>query len=313
MPAGDYRPDRSPLVAPDQIDWHIADLTATIGASVRFKDLDARHNLWLPIDCDGDPDATIGKLVEQNSTGPLRIGYGGWRDLMLGCQFTNGRGELISVGGRTVKNVAGYDLTKFLIGQFGVFGRIVTITTRLHRRPDDACRADFPPDATILDRLLASPCRPQWTMRTPSALSCGYLGDARTIDFYMQQLPAWNPAQIERTGFAADEQWRASYWRTHASEGAVTMRAMIPPTKIVEFAGSAKLTQWAADPTFGAVLGTVRESALARSAALAAGGRAWFFDESPQLQFEPSPQEKIILDRLKLAMDPDKTLAPLPW
>ena len=59
----------------------------------------------------------LGRLVEHNSSGPLRLGYGAWRDLLLGCQFHNGRGELITAGGRTVKNVAGYDLTKFMVGQ----------------------------------------------------------------------------------------------------------------------------------------------------------------------------------------------------
>jgi hypothetical protein len=332
MLEGDFRPDRTPLVAPDQIDWHIADLTATIGADVRWSDLGSQPNLWLPIDCDGDPDATIGRLVEHNSTGPLRIGFGGWRDLLLGCQFRDGRGELITAGGRTVKNVAGYDLTKFLIGQAGVFGRIVTITTRLHRKPHDACRAQFPPELEFLSRLLASPCRPQWTMLTPEALYCGYLGDQRTIDFYMQQLPARNPTQIERTGFAADQHWRSQTWRAPLSSSSPspgtpgegwggglkkitpkTMRAQIPSTKIQDFASSADLTTWVADPTFGVVLATVSDPAAAQSAALAAGGRAWFFDESSQLTFSPSPQEKVILDRLKKTLDPQNALAPLPW
>ena len=66
--------------------------------------------------------------LEMNSTGPLRLGFGAWRDLLLGAQFYNGRGELITAGGRTVKNVAGYDLTKFMVGQRGVFGRLLTLT-----------------------------------------------------------------------------------------------------------------------------------------------------------------------------------------
>ena len=82
--------------------------------------------------------AAWARSSEQNSTGPLRLGYGAWRDLLLGVQFTNGRGELITAGGRTVKNVAGYDLTKFMVGSHGVFGRLVTITTRTYRRPDRA-------------------------------------------------------------------------------------------------------------------------------------------------------------------------------
>src|SRR5436190_907282 len=131
-----FRPDRTPLVPPGGADLHARDMTATFSADVIFADAQAKLaelGQWLPID--GDASWTLGRLVESNSTGPLRLGYGAWRDLLLGCQFLNGRGELITAGGRTVKNVAGYDLTKFMIGQGGVFGRIVTITTRTHRLP----------------------------------------------------------------------------------------------------------------------------------------------------------------------------------
>src|SRR5207302_9923631 len=120
----------------------------------------ATADQWLPID--GYPSRTVAELVERNSTGPLRLGYGAWRDLLLGAQFTNGQGELITVGGQVIKNVAGYDLTKFMIGQHGIFGRLVTITTRTYKSPDAALLATFPPDLRKLNVLLVTSCRPQW-------------------------------------------------------------------------------------------------------------------------------------------------------
>src|SRR5436305_5851366 len=111
------RPDRTRIVASGQIEHHVADLTATFSADVTLAAAQAKlgeAGQWLPID--GGADETLGQLVERNSTGPLRLGYGAWRDLLLGAQFTNGRGELISAGGRSVKDVAGYDLTKFIVG-----------------------------------------------------------------------------------------------------------------------------------------------------------------------------------------------------
>ena len=57
---------------------------------------------------------------------------------MLGCQFRIATGERITAGGRTMKNVAGYDLTKFMVGQGGVFGQVETIVTRTYRRPSGA-------------------------------------------------------------------------------------------------------------------------------------------------------------------------------
>src|SRR5438128_2074404 len=135
----DFRPNRQPLVFPGDIDHHVADMTATMAADVTLAAVQAKFESteqWLPID--GDPSLPVGQLVENNSTGPLRLGYGAWRDLLLGAQFANGRGELITAGGRTMKNVAGYDLTKFMVGQGGVFGKIVSITTRTYKRPTGA-------------------------------------------------------------------------------------------------------------------------------------------------------------------------------
>jgi len=113
------------------MDLQARDMTATFSADVTLAEAQRRLaevGQWLAVD--GDASWTLGRLVEMNSTGPLRLGYGAWRYLLLGCQFLNGRGELITAGGRTVKNVAGYDLTKFMVGQGWLFGRIVTITTR---------------------------------------------------------------------------------------------------------------------------------------------------------------------------------------
>src|SRR3954467_1530720 len=90
-----FRPDRAPLVAPGAIEAHDRDMTATFAADVTLAAAQARLaelGQWLPVD--GDPARPLGHLVETNSTGPLRLGYGAWRDLLLGCQYTNGRGEL---------------------------------------------------------------------------------------------------------------------------------------------------------------------------------------------------------------------------
>src|SRR4051812_6146953 len=91
------RPPREPLVPPGGSDLHQRDMTATFSADLSLhqaQDLLLAASQWLPID--GDPDATLGQLIESNSTGPLRLGYGAWRDLLLGVQFRNGRGDLIS-------------------------------------------------------------------------------------------------------------------------------------------------------------------------------------------------------------------------
>jgi FAD/FMN-containing dehydrogenase len=298
-----------PWIGRDAVEWQGPDMTAIIGADVPWEAL--RHEkLWLAVDCQGRPGARIGELIERNSTGPLRLGFGGWRDLLLGCQFHNGRGELITVGGRTVKNVAGYDLTKFLIGQGGVFGKVAAVAMRAYRRPDDALVAEFAADMSLFNRLNVSALRPQWAVLTEHSLTCGYLGDERTVDYYAAELAGWRPRRVERHGFAADQQWRAGHWRISGGGGAA-MRASVPPMRIAEFARLADLNEWVADPAFGIVLG--RGSEQAAEAAVRVGGRAWFLDERGELTTAAiNAGERAILQRLKNAMDPDNQLARLP-
>src|SRR5438128_4583265 len=170
----EFRPTHSPLVAPGGVECFARDMTVTISADVTLSGAQAKLaelNQWLPID--GDLQSAVGELVESNSTGPLRLGYGGWRDLLLGVQFLNGKGELITAGGRTVKNVAGYDLTKFMVGSYGIFGKVVTITTRTYKRPTDAILATFEPDVGKLNLLLTTTCRPQWALVNGYSLLCG--------------------------------------------------------------------------------------------------------------------------------------------
>src|SRR5258705_3446708 len=174
----EFRSNHTPLVAPGGMECFARDMTVTISADVTLSAAQAKLaelNQWLPID--GHVQSAVGELVESNSTGPLRLGYGGWRDLLLGVQFLNGKGELITAGGRTVKNVAGYDLTKFMVGQRGIFGRLVTVTTRTYRKPSGSVLARFEPDVRTILRMIPTPSRPQWAILNAAGLWCGYLGD----------------------------------------------------------------------------------------------------------------------------------------
>ena len=306
----EFRAAILPLVPPGQIDHHVGDMTATIAADVALRGVQAKlaaAEQWVPID--GDADLPIGRLVETNSTGPLRLGYGAWRDLLLGAQFHNGAGELITAGGRTVKNVAGYDLTKFMVGQGGVFGRLVTITTRTYKLPAGAVLATFESNPRLLHRLLPSPARPQWALLTADALLCGYLGDERTLSYFEKSLAEQRPRTIERRTLEQDVEHRRRLWRGE-------FRVAVPPARIADFLAGAAPMNWIADAAFGVVLGTGGDEARIREAAQALSGTATFTRrdgaDGPLVDV-PSPAQRQLLERLKTAFDPDNRLAPLPW
>ncbi len=248
------------------MDLHVRDMTATIAADVILADVQnamAEQQQWLPID--GDPMVPLGELIEQNSTGPLRLGFGAWRDLLLGVQFLNHRDELITAGGVTVKNVAGYDLTKLMVGQHGQLGKIVTFTTRTYRLPTGAVMATFPPDLSLVETLLPTPLKPQWMLLNADSLTCGYLGDDLALNFYRVKLAEAKPLAIKARTQAADIAERSQRFRG-------SIRVSVPPAKVQEFVGDARLTQWIADPVFGIVLCESDDVTNIREAADRLGG-----------------------------------------
>jgi glycolate oxidase FAD binding subunit len=124
-----------------------SDLVATVQAGATLETVRrelADAGMWLALDPPGRQERSIGSIVATGTAGPLRHLYGPVRDHVLGCTVVTGDGRIVKSGGRVVKNVAGYDLTKLQIGGFGGFGIITELHLRLRALP----RAD----ATLLAR-----------------------------------------------------------------------------------------------------------------------------------------------------------------
>lgn len=114
------------------------DLTLTVRAGTTLGEIERitrEHDQWLPLDPFGSSDGTIGATIATASAGPLATAFGLPRDLLLGLEFVNGRGEVVRGGGKVVKNVAGFDLSRLLTGSWGTLGVITEVTLRLYARP----------------------------------------------------------------------------------------------------------------------------------------------------------------------------------
>jgi FAD/FMN-containing dehydrogenase len=114
------------------------DLTLTVRAGTSLSEIERvtrEQNQWLPLDPYGSPDGTIGATLATASAGPLASSFGLPRDLLLGLEFVNGRGDVIRGGGKVVKNVAGFDLARLLTGSWGTLGVITEVTLRLYALP----------------------------------------------------------------------------------------------------------------------------------------------------------------------------------
>ncbi len=91
----------------------------------------AERGLWYPPDPASSPWSTIGGNVATNAGGVCCVKYGVTRDYVLGLQVVTGTGELVRLGRRTAKGVAGYDLTGLMVGSEGTLGVITEVTVRL--------------------------------------------------------------------------------------------------------------------------------------------------------------------------------------
>ncbi len=91
---------------------------------------------FLPLDPPFTDEATLGGIVATNSSGPRRLLYGTARDLIIGTKAVFPNGDLVVSGGKTVKNVSGYDVCKLLIGSYGTLGIICEITFKLLPLPE---------------------------------------------------------------------------------------------------------------------------------------------------------------------------------
>jgi glycolate oxidase FAD binding subunit len=139
-------------------------LTTLAGTTMReIATVTGAHGQWLPLDPFGSTDGTLGATVATASAGPLAHAFGGPRDLVLGVECVTGTGAIIRGGGRVTKNVAGFDLTRLLVGSWGTLGVITEISVRLRARPavDTTIALRMPDDLAALRERL------QWVRAAP--------------------------------------------------------------------------------------------------------------------------------------------------
>lgn len=115
------------------------DLTISVEAGMRWAELTqllARNRQMVPLDPPFAREATVGGVVAANCSGPRRRLYGTARDLVIGMTFATLEGKLVKSGGMVVKNVAGLDMGKLLIGSFGTLAAIVSLNFKLLPVPE---------------------------------------------------------------------------------------------------------------------------------------------------------------------------------
>ena len=147
-----------------------------------------KHRQYLPFDPPWiEAGATLGGTVAAGLSGPGRLRYGGIRDFLIGVRFVDGQGKLISGGGKVVKNAAGFDLAKLMVGSQGRLGVLAELTFKVFPQPRQ--RRTLTVACPHLDealRIISELARGAWDLEAlelepPSTLKLRIAGHAETL------------------------------------------------------------------------------------------------------------------------------------
>ncbi|HUF74660.1 MAG TPA: FAD-binding oxidoreductase [Longimicrobiales bacterium] len=222
-----------------------ADLTLTARAGTPLAELAERlgaHRQWLPFDPPHVGERSLGGLVATGESGPVWMGYGELRNHVLGVTVVTGDGRTLRLGGRVVKNVAGFDLLKPMVGSRGRLAVITSVCVRAFPVPAEdrllVLRADSAADLVDAARavgtapvlpvscVILSPAR---ALGAGSALLVRLHGSLPTVDADQRTLERHCGVTFERPADAARVHAEA---RDAASRGPVGLVVSTLPSRL---------------------------------------------------------------------------------
>jgi len=263
--SGDFgnMPDTASIPLPsadlcEVIEYDPRNQVITVGAGTTLETLQkelSAHNQWFPV---RPPlslqQHSLGGITALGVSGPERMLYGAPRDLLLGLRFINGNGKIIATGGKVVKNVAGYDMTRLLTGSAGTLGFITAVTCRVAAMPEQ-CTAGTAVGTlddclAVATQAIQSNLTPAFVTATPKnhtetlpnqiewEIAIGFEGFKATLAYQLEKcgdlLKQGNLKNIDQISYSQHDGLLAETY-AHIAESAYILRAGLPLTQISEF------------------------------------------------------------------------------
>ena len=288
------------------------ELVLTVRAGTRLDDVErelASQRQMLPFEPPHFGDgATIGGAVATGLSGPRRPYTGAVRDFVLGTRIVNGKGEDLSFGGRVIKNVAGYDVSRLMAGSLGTLGVITEISFKVLPKPPAEATLEFELDEAAateqVNRWAGLPLPLSATAWDAGRLRVRLSGAQTAVEAAMRKMGGaaidageyWRDVREHRLPFFSGDR---PLWRLSVPQ--VTEPLTLPFAQFIEWGGGLR---W---------IGGAVDALAVRSAAERAGGHATLFRGADRGAgvFHPlnAPLMKIH-KRLKDAFDPAGILNP---
>ena len=303
------------------------DLTISVEAGLPWADFSrllAENRQMVPLDPPFAALATVGGVVAANCSGPRRRLYGTARDLVIGMTFATLEGKLVKCGGMVVKNVAGLDMGKLMIGSFGTLAALAVLNFKLQPMPqvERLFLLSFDSLDTAIaarDKILKSVLQPaSIDLLNPMATTIvgwsGYIlaiqagGNAAVIDRYERELRTLGSFQVSGTPSPLPE-FTPWYLATHENAAVVRISCTLSQLRDVVRALNAPVVARAGSGVCYAYFDKAEAAAEAvqhtRNAIIEFAPE----DRKPKLNLWPAPGPDFeLMKRIKHMFDPEHLL-----
>lgn len=185
------------------VEYVPGDQIVRVQAGMKLDDLQeklAEENQMIALD-PAEDGATVGGIVATNSSGPRRYSYGTVRDLIIGIKVVLADGTVAKAGGKVVKNVAGYDLSKLFTGSMGTLGLIVGANFRLHPIKEAS--------KTVIAEINGGPQEVYEavhgvaiTQAEPTAIEVRYGENEKLVAVFLESIEGGIDAKVEAVSYA---------------------------------------------------------------------------------------------------------------
>ena len=251
------------------------------------------------------PTATIGGTLACGFSGPRRPYAGSARDMVLGMRILNGQGEILRFGGQVMKNVAGYDVSRLMVGALGTLGVLLEVSLKVLPRPDSTVTLVWPMDpVTAVQRMndwAGQPLPLSATAYDGEHLYIRLSGTGSAVRAAQTRLGGERLPDAEAAAFwVALREQRNDFFQGDAPLWRLAVAPATPPLPL----GDQTLIEWGGGQRW---LRGARDATALRQLAAEHGGHATLFrggDRRGEVFHPLAPPLLAMHQRLKAAFDP---------